>query len=239
MKEIKKTFKGIKQLPIWIVHFLMGGNLTITISEELETYLEMSHKKEGMILAINHSSYLDPPTVKFASMCLGFYPKFMAKASLWTHPLLWWIFRYGNYIPVRRDSPQAKDALQNACDHLKSGGTIAIYFEGGIPEWDGIEDRKPKNWKTGPARLQNETRAVIIPVIQLGSRQVMSGRGVKSLLRVATAWFRRPRRHVHFGPPIKPVQQYPISDSIKRDTKRLQSIYEALWDDLNPESLIK
>lgn len=239
MREIKKTFKGIKQLPIWMLHFLMGGNLVISISEELESYLNSYQGEEGVILAINHSSYLDPPTVKFASMCLGLHPKFMAKASLWTHPILRWIFRYGNYIPVHRDSPKAKDALMHAYEHLNGGGSIAIYFEGGIPEWEGIEDQKPTHWKTGPARLQHQTGSTIIPVIQLGSRQVMSGGMMESFFRVITAWCRRPRRHVHFGPPICPIHQTLSNDNIKRDTKRLKVSYEKLWDELNPKSLIK
>jgi 1-acyl-sn-glycerol-3-phosphate acyltransferase len=211
----------------------MGGNLVITISDELDTYLKTRPKQEGLIFTINHSSYLDPPTVKFASMFLGLNPKFMAKASLWKHPLLWWIFRYGNYIPVQRDSPHARDALMHAYDHLNSGGSIAIYFEGGIPDWDGTEDRKPKYWKTGPARLQNQTDAVIIPVIQLGSRKVISGGIRKSFFLAITAWCRRPRRYVHFGPPIYPTHHNLTKDNVKRDTKRLKEKYEALWDELN------
>lgn len=82
MREIKKTFTGIKQLPLWILHFLMGGNLVISISEELDSYLKSHQRIEGLILTINHSSYVDLPTVKIASMFLGLHPKFMAKASL-------------------------------------------------------------------------------------------------------------------------------------------------------------
>jgi 1-acyl-sn-glycerol-3-phosphate acyltransferase len=234
MKEIKKTFKGMDQLPIWILHYLMGGNLMISVSEELEHYLNAKEKTTGLIFAINHSSYLDPPTVKFASMCLGLNPTFMAKSSLWKHPLLWWIFRYGNYIPVHRDSSKAKESLKRAYQHINSGGSIAIYFEGGIPDWKGSEDQKPSHWKTGPARLQKETGAAIVPVIQLGSRSVMSGGMMESFFRIITAWLRRPRRHVHFGPPILPIHRTPSNDNIKRITKSLQVRYEALWKEINP-----
>lgn len=152
--------------------------------------------------------------------------------------MLWWIFRYGSYIPVHRNSPKAKDALMHAYDHLNSGGSIAVYFEGGIPGWDGAEDRKPMYWKTGPERLQNETGAIIIPVIQLGSRSVMSGGMVESFFRVITTWCRRPRRHVHFGSPIQPIHHKLSNDNIKQDTKRLKVKYETLWDELNAGSLI-
>ena len=79
-----------------------------------------------MILASNHASFLDPPLVGTA------VPReinYLARESLFEVPVLGWIIRQWNSVPVDRDGGGAA-GLKAILNRLKRGGAIIMFPEG-------------------------------------------------------------------------------------------------------------
>jgi 1-acyl-sn-glycerol-3-phosphate acyltransferase len=80
----------------------------------------------GVLLVANHTSYADPPVVGTAS------PRpvnFMAKAELFSIPLLGWVIKRTHAFPVRRGAGD-REALRRAIRLLKEGKVLLIFPEG-------------------------------------------------------------------------------------------------------------
>jgi 1-acyl-sn-glycerol-3-phosphate acyltransferase len=117
----------------------------------------------GVIVVINHISYIDTLLMARLVWHTGRVPRFMIKAGVFTKPFVGTIMRGAKQIPVSRGSTEAKDSLNAAITALKHGEAVVIYPEGTIT-------RDPANWpmqaKTGLARLV--LLAPDVPVIPIG-----------------------------------------------------------------------
>jgi 1-acyl-sn-glycerol-3-phosphate acyltransferase len=126
-------------------------------------------KSGGVIVAANHVSYVDPFTVGLFTLDAGRVPKFLAKASLFEHPLTRRIFIGAKQIPVHRGTADAANALSEAVDAVKEGECLLIYPEGSATR---DPDCWPMKARTGVARLALETGAPVIPVAQWGPQNL-------------------------------------------------------------------
>ena len=80
----------------------------------------------GALIAANHVSYLDPVLL----WCGATRPiHFMAKADLWTVPVVGWVLPRLWAIPVRRGEPD-RSAISNATTLLQEGELVGIFPEG-------------------------------------------------------------------------------------------------------------
>ncbi|SEE30383.1 1-acyl-sn-glycerol-3-phosphate acyltransferases [Streptomyces sp. 2131.1] len=154
------------------------------------------------IIAANHTSLADPAIVLAALLRLGARPVVMATAGLWSVPLLGRALAREGHIPVRRGDPRAARSVDLAEEALERGRHILIYAEGGLPRRTDPAEAEPGAFRRGLAGLAHRTGAPVIPVGQAGARRVTSGSAVKQLAGLATAPVRRPRLHVHVGPPL-------------------------------------
>src|SRR5580692_12740341 len=82
--------------------------------------------KGSVILAANHASFLDPPLVGSG---LKRDINYLARKSLFRIPLLGWILRTVNAVPVDRDGGGAA-GLKAIIDRLHAGGAIILFPEG-------------------------------------------------------------------------------------------------------------
>jgi 1-acyl-sn-glycerol-3-phosphate acyltransferase len=150
----------------------------------------------GVILAVNHISYVDP--VVFADAVLFStkrLPRYLAKASLFKgNGLVGRTMRGAKQIPVHRNTADASAALKDAVDALRDGELIAIYPEGTVT-------RDPGKWpmaaRTGVARLALLTGAPVIPVAQWGAQAIHDSYRTKGIHLL-------PRHEVvvQAGPPV-------------------------------------
>lgn len=133
----------------------------------------------GFILAANHLSYVDPLLIGHLCYDNGRVPRFMAKAELFTLPVLGAILRGARQISVYRRSPDASLALRDAVAALQRGECVVIYPE-------GTTTKDPGYWpmlaKTGVARLAMLSGAPVVPVAQWGAQRIF-GRDRKLHLR--------------------------------------------------------
>lgn len=124
----------------------------------------------GFILAPNHMSNFDPVQMGYFVAAQGYETRFLAKASLFSVPVVGPFMKKWGMIPVLRASKEATDSLVHARDALTSGDVVGIYFEGTLT-------RDPAYWpmkgKTGVSRLALDTGVPILPVVQWGPQDVM------------------------------------------------------------------
>ena len=138
----------------------------------------------GVLIALNHLSYIDTVLMARAVWQSGRVPRFMIKAGAFGWPVIGRIFRGAGQIPVYRGTDDASKSLREAVTALERGEAIVIYPE-------GTTTKDPANWpmqaKTGIARLVLlSPDTPVVPMGQWGA-QKNGGFSVKRLGRRRTA----------------------------------------------------
>ncbi len=126
-------------------------------------------KSGPVVFYSNHVSYLD--ALVFAHMLYmnGRAVRFIGKEAVFKIPVVGWVLKKAEQIPVKRQSDSAAVALSEAIAALKMGHAIGIYPEGTLT-------RDPNLWpmtgKTGAVRLALAAGAPLIPVAQWGDHLI-------------------------------------------------------------------
>src|SRR6516225_345026 len=148
----------------------------------------------GVILAPNHLSYADWPTVALFTYVYGHrYPVFMIKSAVFEVKVLGPIMYKLGQLPVYRGRGDAGLVLKHAEQALAAGACVVVYPE-------GTASRDPGLWpmvgKTGAARLALSTGAPVIPIAHWGAQDILPYGSKKPKL-----W---PRKTVRMaaGPPV-------------------------------------
>ncbi len=140
-------------------------------------------EKGGVIIASNHTSYLDPPVL---AASLKRRPTFIAKSSLYKIPLIGFIIRAYS-IGVKRDKP-GPSTIKKALKVLRSGGALVIFPEGGRSG-----DGKLMEFKRGVGLLAASGNVPVVPVCI---------RGADRALPVGAKMIRMEKIKIIFGRPI-------------------------------------
>lgn len=135
------------------------------------------HLPEGpFIVVANHLSVFDPFTLLHFLVEHDVHPCVLAKASLWRYPVVGWVLRQVQAVPVHRNTPSAQGSLEAARIALEAGYAVMLFPE-------GTTTLDPQTWpmraKTGAARLALRTGATVIPIAQWGAQRVIPNRGRK------------------------------------------------------------
>lgn len=156
--------------------------------------LENLPKDEGLILAANHSSYLDP--IMIPAIFVKHYKRkvrYLGKKELFSPWVMRKVHEAGGTIPIDRGGDE--EALKNAIKALGEGKIIGIFPEGGRSR-----DGKLRKAKTGVARLALWGRSKVIPV------------GIKGSFDVWPAGKKFPKFkrniEINFGKPIEFKEYY-------------------------------
>lgn len=122
--------------------------------------------------------------------------RILAKAELFEWPILGWLARRGDAVPIRRGEAD-REALRTVRDLLRDGAWVLVFPEGTYVDADVPLGMIPV--KTGAAWLAWNTGASVVPIALTGTETVWSpGRGWR-------LWH-RPRVRVIFGEPYVPVR---------------------------------
>lgn len=180
------------------------------------------------LIVANHISHVDPIFDVVYIRSSGRIPHVLAKASLWTIPVVRSVLTGTGQIPVERGGGAGQAALANAIDALAAGQVVLIYPEGTVT-------KEPDGWpmrpRPGVAALALSGDFPVIPMAHWGSNHVYtsygSGRRFKPL----------PRKDVHVvtGDPIdlsqwrgKPVDNRAIRDVSYRVMERVRDMVAEL-----------
>ena len=146
----------------------------------------------GVILVPNHMSHFDPLVVAHYIYGAGRWPRFLGKASMWKVPVLGFLLRKAQQIPVERGSVEAVKSLDALVDALQAGrrrGDLSGGHDdpGARPVADARQDRR------GPARPAHRRPGG--PDGELGRRSGSSTRApTRSTLRPRTPVTRHRRQ---------------------------------------------
>ncbi len=184
----------------------------------------------GFVAAVNHNTHIDPITFAHYLYDHGRLPRILAKAGLFTTPVIKHVMRGSGQIPVYRESRDAMRAYSAALAAAKAGECVMVYPEGTIT-------RDPDLWpmvgKTGAARIALAAGVPVIPFAQWGSHELLAPYGKR--LRLLP----RKTSHVVAGPPVdlSAYQDKPVTPELLRAaTADIMAAITALLADLRGES---
>ena len=128
-------------------------------------------KTGGIILAPNHLSYADWPTIAlFSDGYAHRYPVFMIKSPIFEVKVIGPLMYKFGQLPVYRGRGDAGLVLKAAEEALRAGACVIVYPE-------GTASRDPDLWpmvgKTGAARLALTTGAPVIPIAHWGAQEIL------------------------------------------------------------------
>ncbi len=124
----------------------------------------------GFIACPNHLSHTDFLLLAHVMVDSGRPVYFLGKSEVFEIPVVGWIVRKADQIPVYRGTDKAIDAYRAAVAAVRSGKAVAMYPEGTLTR---DPDIWPMRGKTGAARVALETRCPVIPITMWGPEAIM------------------------------------------------------------------
>jgi 1-acyl-sn-glycerol-3-phosphate acyltransferase len=116
----------------------------------------------GVLLVCNHQSFLDPI---LASCVLPRECNYMARDTLFHHPVLGPLIAYLNSFPVKRGTADL-GAIRETLRRLKDGKVVVTF-----PEGTRTVDGQIGAMRAGVVLLARKTRVPLVPVLILGAFQ--------------------------------------------------------------------
>jgi 1-acyl-sn-glycerol-3-phosphate acyltransferase len=113
-----------------------------------------------VILAANHASFLDPPLIGAG---LRRQVHFLARNTLFDHPLLGAVLRSWEVVPVDRDGAGAA-GLKTILDRLLAGGAILLF-----PEGTRTHDGQLQPARAGIGLIVIKSECPVVPVRVFGT----------------------------------------------------------------------
>jgi 1-acyl-sn-glycerol-3-phosphate acyltransferase len=174
--------------------FLVIGRLLIfLITRRRISGQEHTPTSGALLIVSNHLGNLDP-IITGTKLPRRLY--ILAKVELFSWPLIGWLARQADVIPIRRGQSD-RDALRRVLEHLQAGHAVLLYPEGTYPKGNtpiGLIRAQP-----GAAMLALRSGATILPIGISGSEYVWTRRGLP--------WnvFRRWPVEVNVGEPYRPT----------------------------------
>lgn len=179
-----------------------AASLLITAQMRLEISGAERLPASGPVLFVsNHLGLTDQFAI---AVRLPHELRILAKAEVFEWPVLGWLARRGEAIPIRRGEVD-REAMRTLRDLLQRGAWALVF-----PEGTFVDAHEPLGMlpvKTGAAWLAWHTGATVQPVAITGTETVWSpGRGWR-------VW-QRPRVRVIFGEPYQPVWPADVAPKI-------------------------
>jgi 1-acyl-sn-glycerol-3-phosphate acyltransferase len=171
--------------------------------------------QDGVILAANHASYIDPPLVGAGVRRMI---NFLARETLFHVPGLAAILRSWKVVPVDRDAGTGR-GLKTILNRLEQGGAIILF-----PEGTRTRDGNFQPARSGIGLTVIKSDAPVVPVRVFGTFEAY-GRARK---------FPRPMRlQVKYGKPLLFEKERAEAKTCAKD--RLKQIYQEIADKIMAE----
>ncbi|HEU5484927.1 MAG TPA: lysophospholipid acyltransferase family protein [Microlunatus sp.] len=132
-------------------------------------------KSGGVVIVANHISNVDPLALAQYLAYSGRWPRYLAKASLFSIPVVGRALRAIGQIPVHRASGAAGQAVRFADEAIRRGRAVVVYPEGTITL---DPDLWPMKGRSGAVRIALTTGCPVIPVGQWGAQDIMWGKKI-------------------------------------------------------------
>jgi len=166
----------------------------------------------GVLLAVNHISYVDFIYGGLAANPSGRRVRFMAKRELFDHRVSGPVMRSMHHIPVDRAEGEA--SLRAATRYLDAGEAVGIF-----PEATISRALELKEFKTGAVRIAAETGVPLVPVILWGTQRMVTKDHPRDLGRGKTI-------SISVGTPLQPTGADPVAE-----TEELRRVMGSMLDE--------
>jgi 1-acyl-sn-glycerol-3-phosphate acyltransferase len=165
----------------------------------------------GAVMVINHTGYFDFAYAGLAAQKSGRLVRFMAKDTVFTHPVSGPLMRGMKHIPVDRAAGAGSYAA--AVSALRDGEIVGVFPEATISRSFELKD-----FKNGAARMAAEAGVPILPLVIWGSQRVWT----KGL----------PRRLGRTNVPIIMTVGEPIPVAPDADVNEVTARYKAVMGEM-------
>ncbi|GAA4396171.1 lysophospholipid acyltransferase family protein [Tsukamurella soli] len=119
----------------------------------------------GVVLAVNHTSYVDFMDVGLIARKAGRYPRYMMKAELRENRVVGFLMKHCRAIGV--DRSHGSESFHEAVDALRAGELVVVY-----PEATISRSFELKQFKSGAARMALDSGAQIVPLAIWGAQRI-------------------------------------------------------------------
>ena len=174
----------------------------------------------GVILAPNHTSYLDPPVL---GISLGRRVTFLAKDYLFKHGFVGWILRGIGAYPIKADATNDFRSIRDLIRILKLGACVSIF-----PEGTRSADGNFQEPEGGIGFIAMKSDCWVVPVYIKGSHEAMP-RGASGVrLKPVQAFFGEAflATEEKFG--AGDAAYRAVSRHIMEEIKKLKVLHEAV-----------
>jgi 1-acyl-sn-glycerol-3-phosphate acyltransferase len=149
-----------------------------------KTGVEFVPRNGGVIIASNHTAYIDPPLLGIASPREVY---FLAKKELFRNRLFGWLIAKLNAFPISRGEYDRR-GLKRSVELLKEGKALVLFPEGGRSQNGELKKPRP-----GIGKIALEAAVPIVPAYISNS-----GNLIQSILKGKSIG-------VSFGNPVEPA----------------------------------
>jgi len=156
----------------------------------------------GVVIASNHGSFWDPPTI---AVSLPRETYFLAKEELFRIRGFGDLIRSVNAIPIRRGMADLS-GISRALDVLKNGSALLVFPEGGR-----MKDGELHRAKPGLGLVVAHARVPVVPAYVSGTNQIRRCLARKETIRV------------RFGPPL-------AAETLLEDGELGRALYQRVSD---------
>ena len=122
----------------------------------------------GCIIALNHTSHVDPLTAAHLVYDHGRLPRYLAKSGLFKGRFMRFFMTSAGQIPVERESLAAAGAFDAAVEAVRRGECVVVYPEGTITR---DPDLWPMSGRTGAVRVALATGRPLVPLCRPASKR--------------------------------------------------------------------
>lgn len=120
---------------------------------------------KAYVIICNHQSVLDISVV----FMLFVHFKWVAKIEMFRTPIVGWVLRMNQYVPIHRGDKDSAQQMAIACQkHLQRGSSVTMF-----PEGTRSEDGNLRPFKEGAFRLALQAKVPLLPVVLDGTAQAL------------------------------------------------------------------
>ncbi|HEV7360129.1 MAG TPA: lysophospholipid acyltransferase family protein [Mycobacterium sp.] len=177
-------------------------------------------ERGGVVVAINHTSYVDWLPAALATRRRGRRLRFMIKAEMQRVKVVNILIKRTGTIPVDRGAGAGAYAV--AVRRLREGELVGVY-----PEATISRSFELKEFKTGAARMAREADVPIVPLIVWGAQRVWTKDHPRKIGR------HKVPVSVQVGPPLHADDDIARTDVALRESMT-KLLYEAQWQYPHP-----
>ncbi len=170
----------------------VAGVVVLLVTRRRMRGQEQTPRSGGLLIVSNHLGLIDPLVI---GTKLPRQLSILAKVELFSWPVVGWLARKADVIPVRRGQSD-RDAIRRLLEQLEAGHAVLVFPEGTYPQ--GKLPPAMMKAQPGAAMLALRSGATILPVGISGTEHVWTRRGLPWNL------FWRWRVQVNVGAPYRP-----------------------------------